>query len=219
MKDATLKRINNDIVHVKFKTQRLLSETLLRFQEYYESPKFKGKIFTLGEFRKWYGSEYGGFSFYEDVAGFNFPSYALKPFYEGLFDPLTKYESEFIEMFRNREDNFYIIGTYCEDEASEDYLDHELCHALWHTNKLYKKGVNRLLKAADLSKTIKGFTKKLGYHKDVVFDEIQAYLSTDVTMLVDRDIEYPVKKVIPLKTHANRYIRRLRSNQKKFFDP
>jgi len=56
----------------------------LRFEEYYESPRFKGRIFTFDEYRKWYvknspkGKKTGRFTYYSDWSGFNIPSYALK---------------------------------------------------------------------------------------------------------------------------------------------
>lgn len=41
-----------DRIHVAtFDTQRELCSTFLRFQEHYESPEFRGKVFSLAEYR------------------------------------------------------------------------------------------------------------------------------------------------------------------------
>jgi len=44
--------INNSIVRVHFETQKELTKTFIKIQEHYESPEFRGKIFTLGQFRE-----------------------------------------------------------------------------------------------------------------------------------------------------------------------
>jgi hypothetical protein len=212
-----IKRINESIVHVKFKTQRELTETLLRFQEHYESPKFRNKIFTLGEYRKYYCDRFGSFTYYDDNAGFNFPSITLKAFYDGLFDPLTDKEKKFLESFQNRTDDFYVIGTYCDNDAEEDYIDHELTHALFSTNKTYKKEVEKILKHIDLRRTIKGL-KRIGYHEEVCFDETQAYMATGVEIFVEHKIWYSIDKVDDLRKLANKHLKRLKANQRKYFD-
>ncbi|MEK7106247.1 MAG: ABC transporter ATP-binding protein, partial [Patescibacteria group bacterium] len=65
---------------VEAPTQYALASTFLRFQEHYESPKFRGQFFSLEEFMDWYAEEYGNFTYYKDWTGFNIPSYILKSF-------------------------------------------------------------------------------------------------------------------------------------------
>lgn len=89
-------RIAKDIYLLRFKTQYELAATFLRVQEHYESPRFHGRIFSLEQFMDWYAKRYGNFTYYEDWAGFNVPSTALQPFYEGKFDPLSEKEKEFL---------------------------------------------------------------------------------------------------------------------------
>lgn len=214
-----IKRINNNIVHVRFKTQKELAETLIRFQEYYESPKFKNKIFTLGEIRQYYCNRFGSFTYFEDTAGFNFPSSSLKPFYSGLFDPLTKGEQKFLDTFKNRPDNFYIIGTYTEEADYEtECINHELAHALYHTNPKYKKDVEKALKSTNTDRMFKGLTK-IGYHLDVCLDEAHAYLATGVDVLVENKIWYCVDTADKMRKLTTKYINLLKANQIKHFDP
>ena len=88
---------------LSFDTQHDLTSTFLRFQEHYESPRFKGEVFTLDEFQDWYiknspnGIETGKFTYHTDWNGFNIPSHILKPFYEGKFDPLSFDEQAILE--------------------------------------------------------------------------------------------------------------------------
>ena len=46
---ATIKEICHNIYHIDFPTQHLMCSSLIRFEEHYESPKFKGKVFSLEE--------------------------------------------------------------------------------------------------------------------------------------------------------------------------
>src|SRR3990167_8171616 len=110
-----LEEIIKNIFHLNVDTQEELTTTFLRFQEHYESPEFKGKIFTLEEFKKWYilnspnGKKTGRFTYYEDWAGFNIPSEVLEPFYEGKFNPLADYEQKFLDLFKEKRDGkFYV---------------------------------------------------------------------------------------------------------------
>ena len=95
-----LEELIENIYHVSFPTRKEAASTFLRFQEHYESPQFRGKIFSLDEFKEWYtansekGKAKGKFTYYDDWGGFNIPSYILEPFYKGLFNPLSEKESK-----------------------------------------------------------------------------------------------------------------------------
>jgi hypothetical protein len=127
-------------VLISASNQQELAESFMRFQEHYESPHWADKIFTIGQFKKWYSEEYGGDTYHIDWRGFNFPSTVLKPFMEGLFDPLTDNEKSILDFFKYRKDNFYIIGS-----NSDDVLEHELRHAFYNFNINYKNEVNKFI--------------------------------------------------------------------------
>ena len=81
------------IYHLSFSNFYLLCSTLARFQEHYESPKLHGKSFDFETFADAYAKKKDDtFSYYEDFAGFNFPSTVLRPFLAGKFNPLTRKE-------------------------------------------------------------------------------------------------------------------------------
>ncbi len=178
-----LKEIAKNIFHIKFSTQEELTSTFLRFQEFFESPEFRGKVFTLEEYKKWYvdnspeGKRTGEFTYYTDWNGFNIPSTVLEPFYNGDFDPLSEREKEFLALFRERKgERFYIIGTHGKNE--KQLLKHEIAHGLFYTNPEYKKEVLEILKKISSEKREEinmFFQKSGGYHSEVWDDETHAY--------------------------------------------
>jgi hypothetical protein len=171
----TVKPLKFNAVLVQTKDHKILAETLLRFQEHYESPEFKNKIFTVGQIKHWYSQKYGADSYTNDWTGFNFPSRILIPFKQGLFDPLTKYEKKFLNLFRYRHDNFYIIGA--NDEST---IRHELSHALFAYSVQYKAQINQICKTyAKQLNPLKKILLDKGYDQDVLNDELQAYITDD----------------------------------------
>jgi hypothetical protein len=168
-----IRQLPYNTILIQTYSQRSLCDMFLRFQEYYESPKFKGQIFTIGQIKNWYSIQYGADTYNRDWGGFNFPSTILDPFKQGLFDPLTNEEKVFLSLFKYRNDNFYIIGA--NDEST---ISHELSHALYWYSKQYKSQVDKICEtfSKELLKSKKYLISK-GYHKSVVNDEIQAYLN------------------------------------------
>jgi hypothetical protein len=156
-------------------SQKELGETFIRFQEFYESPnpRFRNKIFTLGSIKQWYSILYGGDNYSNTWVGFNFPSSVLLPFKQGLFDPLTEYERNLLDLVKYRNDNYYIIGA-----QNESTLRHELSHAMYGYNLKYKKEIdNLILKNKPRFKKISKYILEKGYDISVINDEIQAYVT------------------------------------------
>jgi len=193
------KQIFNSIL-VSADSKKELAETMMRFQEYYESPVWQGKIFTIGQFLNWYSMQYGGKTYSSDWSGFNFPSYVLKPFKEGLFDPLTSNEKKLLDFFKYRNDKFYIIG------ANDDsVLKHELCHALYYTNENYRRDIDQLIeKSKNKVKHIIKYILDMGYSKSVIYDEVQAYV-LDGDYLKEKDINIPGDFLLKVKNIYKKY--------------
>src|SRR6478736_5772065 len=123
------RKVADGIYHLQADTNKELALTFMRFQEHYESPKFRNKVFSVGEFKDWYRTEYGSFSYVADWSGFNIPSYILNPFQAGLFHPLTRAEKALLRLIDKIAHPFYIIGTSKESPTD---VHHELAHALYH---------------------------------------------------------------------------------------
>lgn len=174
-----LKMIAPKIYWIDFDSQYDLAMSFLRFQEHYESPEFKDKVFTLGQYREWYKTTqpHGKFSYASDWNGFNIPSYVFKPFIDGLFDPLTQEEKEMMLLLMQHVDiktDFYLVGTH---KGDIEILNHEICHALYHTNREYRGKINDEMHKYDLS-AMHDILIRMGYHKDLCRDEAHAYICT-----------------------------------------
>jgi len=170
-----LKKQPYNSVWISADSQKELGETFIRFQEYYESPskKYRNKIFTLGDIKRYYSLQYGGDLYSELWVGFNFPSSVLVSFKQGLFDPLTTQEKELLGLLKYRNDNYYIIGA-----QNNSTLRHELSHAMYGYDKKYKHEIDIFIKKyyKQFSKASKYILKK-GYDKSVLNDELQAYIT------------------------------------------
>lgn len=201
---AKRRRIHESIYLVEFPTQYQLAATFLRFQEYYESKRFHGRVFSLEEYMDWYAKQYGNFTYYEDWSGFNIPSAVLKPFREGQFDPLLRKERELLDLFADRTDDFYMVGVTGNGGGIDpDTTRHELAHALFNTHDVYRTAVRRKLREYDTSK-IKRLLEDHGYWKHVLEDEVHAYLLTN-----DSTIPAAMRKTFrPLSRELRRLYRR-----------
>jgi hypothetical protein len=156
-------------------SQEELNIAFMRFAEYYESPnkKFRNNIFTVGQLKNWYSITYGADTYHKDWSGFNIPSKVLIPFLQGLFDPLTKEEQELLNLFRYRHDDFFIMGA-----QNEAVLSHELAHALFAHNPKYRYAIDLyVLKHQKELKKISKYILDKGYCKEVLIDELQAYIT------------------------------------------
>lgn len=171
----TIKSQPYNSVWVSASSQKELGETFIRFQEYYESPNpdFYNKIFTLGSVKHWYSIQYGADVYSDMWVGFNFPSSVLEPFKQGLFDPLTEEEKILLNLLKYRNDDYYIIGA-----QNKSVLRHELSHAMYGFSKKYREEIDQFIEDYRYKfKKIKQHILEKGYHKDVVNDEIQAYVT------------------------------------------
>jgi hypothetical protein len=179
LKDVDIVKLNKNIFWLKFPTKYLLTSTMLRFEEYYESPEFHDKIFDIEEYTDWYVSKKGKFSYYEDWSGFNIPGDTLRPFINNAFNPLSRKEQSIVYYFEDIEvEKIYIIATLKSEKIG--VIKHEIAHAFYYTNDDYKYKIDSLLISEDLSKMYV-YLEKLGYSDKVFIDETQAYLISDPT--------------------------------------
>jgi len=185
----------SDIIYViTAKDSRSLSWAFVRFQEFYESSNenFRGNYFTMKEYKDWWSSECGSGNFtYVDIwKGYNISGHTIGS-WESIFrkkEPKLRNEEEFLlqllhSMLRKKNktlDQIYLIGLVEESfDAKDDAYLHELSHALFNLNVIYRK------KSLSLFKNLPSSEKKIaevtsckatcGYSKDVFIDETIAY--------------------------------------------
>jgi hypothetical protein len=163
---------------VSFPDQHTACSTMMRFQEHYESPRFRGKVFTREDYEDWYATERGKFTYYEDWSGFNLPSRVLNAFKKGAFDPLTEKEKALLKLVGSRaKGDSYVIGCIKGDAQT---LAHECVHGLFAIFPKYRKDVLVTI-ARHPTALLRKKLGRMGYHPDVFDDEINAYLLTGAT--------------------------------------
>ncbi len=162
------------IFHVVFENLRQMGFTVLRFSEYYDSPKFTGLVFDHETFIESYAQENGKLTYGSDWSGHNFPGTVLAPFRLGTFNPLWKKEKIFLGLFHWVQGDFYIITT-CETDP--DIVAHEIVHGLYYLYPAYAEEVRACLAVHDMVKMYT-FLLNAGYDTAVQEDEANAYLLT-----------------------------------------
>ena len=88
-------------------------------------------------------------------------------------------------------------------------MKHEVAHAFYYLNKVYKKEMDKLIRVLPkrMKDRIKKELLKIGYCKRVVKDEIQAYLSTEIREGMISVIDYTInyKKIKKFQKTFNKY--------------
>ena len=188
-------QISGSIYLVRFDESAKMAKALLRFQEFYESPKFRGEIFTLEEFKRWRVEQTGAFTYYTDWTGFNFPSWVLAPFREGKFGELSYEEQLVVGATADISEPFYLISVANkrsnEDGTTEPYdvdtsaLRHEIAHGLWSTNPEYRAEMLAEMEGCNLSPFYRWIRQNM-YHPATWLDEAHAYLTCDFGYLLEK---------------------------------
>lgn len=160
---------------IESKSRQDLAQTFMRFQEYYESPEFKGKVFSVDDFAHWYARKFGSFSYSRDWYGFNIPGTVLAPFKNGDFNPLTSRERQLIDFCGSVDGNSYIIGVTPSAEYFKETVQHEFVHGAFYTNPEYRKEITGCVGDFNIKPVYKGLAK-MGYCDDVLIDETNAYV-------------------------------------------
>lgn len=165
-----------------------------RYQEFYESPykKINGKYFTLQYFMKHYMKKRGHdvFRYHRDWSGFNLPSEifdrAINVFcgdndeYNNIMKIIYSNCVKYTTKNYNENDKFYVIGV---DKLRTKLTKHEIAHGFYYTDSDYRHNMNLLVDSFTAEQY--GYLEKqltdIGYSKkkQIIYDEIQAYLSTE----------------------------------------
>lgn len=175
-----LKEIYPQIFLLTFSKLYDLAMHFLRYQEYFESPAFKGKLFSIIDFMEWYSEKHGegSFTYPVDWAGYNIPGKIIKEVMDKGIPDFNKYDATMQKIYSHCNKSypdFYLIGTL--ENPKTTTFEHELAHALYYLNPEYKNDMDSIIEKMDKKEKkllIKRF-KEMGYHKSVFIDEIQAY--------------------------------------------
>lgn len=164
-------------------SQFYVTDAFLRPQEFYESSfeNIKGQHFSLDEYINTYADHTGNFTYHTDWSGFNIPGDVFDDWLD-TFRTIRINEKMLLDALNKAglpaAEKYYIIG--CQKDRA-DVMEHEIAHALYYLNPAYKEEMISLthqIISPRLYGQIHDFLVGQSYNKDVVPDEIQAYLST-----------------------------------------
>ena len=167
--------MNAPIYLIESQNRQVLAATFMRFQEYYESPEFKGRVFSVEDFAHWYARKFGSFSYSRDWYGFNIPGTVLAPFKNGDFNPLTPHEQKLVDFCGSVDGNSYIIGVTPSAEYFKETVRHEFIHGAFYTSPEYRNEIIGCVRDFNIKPVYKGLAK-MGYCDDVLIDETNAYV-------------------------------------------
>lgn len=189
-----VKIYNKNIVYLTFPSQKELTMTMCRMQEFYEcdSNKLRNRIFTFEQFIDHYLDKDGSLDYFTIWAGFNIPGHVLDDFFESFI--LTNREKDvklLTKKFRNK--LYYVIATRTNDDET---LLHELAHAHYYLNPVYKQQVDVLVRSMrkELRTQLTIVLKNMGYTNSVIVDEINAYMATSSYKYLKNDMELDLTK-------------------------
>jgi hypothetical protein len=191
----------------EFKKQKDLALSFCRVQEYYESDKkaLKNQFFSFYDFINESMDDNGNINYFSFWSGFNLPSRVWNLWSQKR--DLTLHENKLAESISaNMNQNiingvdFYIIGVIKGDTVC---TNHEIAHALYDLNLAYRFEMDYLIYdfykkfRMEYSKMIKRL-KELGYNKEVLKDEVQAYMATSTKKELVEDFGLNYAKLLPI---------------------
>lgn len=185
-----IEEIKESVFHIRFESKYLVTSTFMRLQEFYESPikSIKGKYFSIEKYMDEYAKLKGNFTYNSDWSGFNVPDYIVRVFFE-LFDfDLTQKEKNLKKCISNllsKNQKFYLIATYDDDD-----LAHEIAHGYYYLDDLYRECMDGLIDQLQHKREFSDCLLDRGYNKEVLNDEIQAYLATSDMDYLKEELGY-----------------------------
>jgi hypothetical protein len=198
-------------------SQYKLAATFMRFQEFYESPKFKGQDFSVEEFMDWYAEQHGGrFTYFDDWHCFNVPHQVFDIFRRSNndlganseFKKLAQWsckERRLMDSLRHRAWPYYVIGLTERRATVGGDIKHEFIHGVCHINIVFKMEATKIISKYGLIPVFDIF-RKWGYDESVRGDETIAYFMTGL-----------VEELVPLGPEYEEMTRELHNLFKQMF--
>ncbi len=181
---------------------------LMRISEFWCNPELKFTYFTADKCRKWFKRKFH-INYERYFEGLNIPGEMFRQFSQVFADDMTSHEKIVCDMFKDIEDDFYVIAFVKSDERC---LGHELCHALYQCDLYWAHDATNLVWQFDYTayKTItKGLKEKMAYDDNVLMDEAIAYLTDGGADLVS-ELKMDIKPLKPLiKELRKLFVKRL----------
>lgn len=189
MLEFEINEIETGILWLNFDNSYEMNMSMLRIQEFAESPKFAGKFFTIEEYMDWYAYNEHlknkkrplelGFDYLTRVEGCNINNVDCEKFFEVYTDCLSDREliiKDKIEDFAYERCGrpYYIITSYGNNKLT---LSHEVAHARFYLNKFYRDVCLAILHH-NKSNAFNQALINRGYCEKSLLDETHAYALT-----------------------------------------
>lgn len=177
--------VTPEVFHLKFKDSDEMILHFIRFSEYYESgnPQLFRSKFSVQDALDSY-KKYRGKSYFDGIDGFNIPVTMISKMAAVFGDNLNTKEKFLISLIDNiramsETTPKYIIATN-GDEDDADEIKHELAHAFYYIDPVYRLKMDGLIKELPerVKKEVYDFLKREHYNQTVMDDEFQAYMAT-----------------------------------------
>lgn len=188
-----LKINDGKIIVVNCGSQYELASTFMRFQEYYESPhpELYRKFPDLEEFMDVCAKYYDNFTYTTDWNGFNMPYKILNEIIEKHSESFSRKEKLLINECQfalgdTNPDRAYVIGIHDDVDA----FDHEVCHGLYLLDDQYRLEQDEITYSlpVEFFEKFKKVLLDMGYMEGVIFDEVQAYMSTSTLKHLEKEM-------------------------------
>ena len=131
------------------------------------------------------------FTYHEDWSGYNIPCDSIESCIKVIPD-LNFYDLimfSIVDTIRNivGSENFYLIGIDQSNGEDPSLIQHEIAHGLWFSDPTYKARQMQNIQNMDdqVREKFIDKIKKAGYGENVLNDELQAYLSTGTSPMMN----------------------------------
>lgn len=196
-----LTKLSDRVYVLQFDNLYDLGMHFVRYQEFYESsnPRFKGQKFTIIDFMEYYAKDFSKrnlFTYPKDWDGYNIPMAVISNVQNMGIDDFNKYDAFMLKLIEDipYANECYILGSRIGDLGT---MEHEIAHSLYFTNPEYKKEMLSIIESLpqEYIDDLIEYLARMGYHSDVYYDEIQAFMSTGSNLLtVDRRAGFDICK-------------------------
>lgn len=166
--------LTSKILEIRFDKSYDLCDSTYLFSHHYEDPTWMGKVFTRLELDEHYEQTTGdAHSWKKRWAGSNLPDPVFDRFKTGDFIGLNDFETKLVEEIRDKIGPYYVVMT---SEEGIYARDHELAHALWYTDPVYKASALSIIdKNRQFLNDAVIKLRQIGYSDKVMDDELHVF--------------------------------------------
>ena len=147
----------------------------MRIEEHFSNVDLKNKIITQKDIIHWWEKfSKGHINYMHYWDGFNFPSKDVDSFLKTYKkEKLLIQEQKALKILKKiyPTSPYYVITG-----VNNETLIHEFHHALFYLDKKYRRGITKIIKKYNVKEIEIKLASEMAYPKDIMIDEVSAYL-------------------------------------------